>query len=289
MSWIKLDLEFDDLIVMLTAKKCNASSITVYGGLVALWKLADRMLQDSNELTGYTADDLNRKIGIENFCQSLPGKWIDLSGDWVKLPNYLESNGPTQRERELNKRRVSRYRCNAPTITKSISKRNGESVTSSISISNIDLKEKEKPKKRQPKKLVEEESPLWPGCSMLRLSEREYQLALANYSKNRWPVSWLDHAITEVDLWLCGETTAAIKARGSKTHLKQLYATWVLEKAQKRASLATTSTGRQALPMHPSHKPFIKEAPKTSAEIEAEKRAAEKMVEKFRVGVKEIA
>lgn len=290
MSWIKIDIEIDDPIVMLVAKKCNASSITVYGAMVALWKLADRILKDSNELTGYTAEDLNRKIGIENFCESLPEKWIDLTGEWVKLPNYLESNGPTQRARELNKRRVNRYRRNAPTITKRGGDCNAESVTSSISIStsNIDLKEKESQKTPKPKKPTIEPSPVWNGCTWFRLSAREHQLAKATYAKNGWPLSWLDHAIAEVELWLCSEGAQAIKARKSKTHLKQLYATWAVEKAGKRESLSLANGSQRKAIAHPSHKPFAKEPQKSRAEIEIEKKKAAETVERFGLEIKEI-
>lgn len=270
MSWIKFRTTLiDDGRVTLALRKCSASRSAIVGALVTLWALADSQADEEGVLFGWSAEDIDRKVEIENFCKSLPPCWIDLSGEFVKLPLYHEHNGPTAKVRAQAQKRNKRLRSR-------------DAVSVSASNSNSNNKKKEKGV------TVEATSSVWPGCSMLRLSEREYQLALANYSKNRWPMSWLDHAIAEVELWLCGETTAAIKARRSKTHLKQLYATWVLEKAQKRASLAATSAGRQSVPMHPSHKPFIKEAPKTSAELELEKRAALKTVEQFAIKIQEI-
>lgn len=273
MSWIKFRTNLiDDGRVTLALRRCSVSRSAIVGALVTLWALADSQADDDGVLFGWSAEDIDRKVEIENFCRSLPPCWIDLSGEFVKLPCYQEHNGST-----------AKVRAQAQKRNKTLRSRDAVSVSASNSNSNNKKKEK-----GVPVEVRSEALSVWPGCSQFRLSEREYQLALANYSKNRWPGNWLDHAITEVDLWLCGETTAAIKARRSKTHLKQLYATWVLEKAQKRASLAATSAGRQSVPMHPSHKPFIKEAPKTSAELELEKRAALKTVEQFAIKIQEI-
>ena len=99
-----------------------------------LWSLADEHADDNGILHGYTKHDIDEEIGVENFCDSLPSEWIDLTGEWVKLPEYLEHNGSTAKKRANTQKRVSKSRrnkdekqtlqkiqmCNAPSVTLSI-------------------------------------------------------------------------------------------------------------------------------------------------------------------------
>ncbi len=81
------------------------TNVTAVGSLVALWSLADTHADEDGLLYGYTAEDVNRAIGIDNFVEMLPDDWIDLSGPFVQLPEYQVHNGENAKKRAQDQKR----------------------------------------------------------------------------------------------------------------------------------------------------------------------------------------
>jgi hypothetical protein len=141
-EWIKFRKSLlRDGRVLYAKRRCNASSVTVIGGLVTLWSIADDFADENGLLFGYTKEDINRQIGIENFCESLPEDWIDLSGEFVKIPNYQEHNGATAKKRAVTQKRVQKHRnlkrkCNAKKVTKALPEKKRKEVKDISNISN---------------------------------------------------------------------------------------------------------------------------------------------------------
>lgn len=290
MSWIKFRTSLiRDGRVTLASRKCGVSRSAIIGALVTLWSLADEQCDEHGSMFGWSAEDLDREIGIENFCKSLPPCWIDLSGEFVKLPEYQEHNGSTAKKRALNQKRALASRV-----------RNAESAMDSSLISNNKKKKKgvpdHDPDFDEVPPLVEPKvkppaptpSPIAEGCKWFRISDDERGLVAAHYAKERWPLNWIQHAILEVDLWLDSAGREAVKARKNPTHFRQLYATWVIEKALKRAGIVTSSNGGSGM-SHPSRKPFNPEKPKSKAEIEAARLEAQRVLQEVNLKAKEIA
>lgn len=123
--WIKMRTHLkDDGRVRILKRKCNASTVTVCGALYFLWSLADAHADENGVIHGYKKEDIDELVELENFCESLPSEWMDLSGEYVKLPNYLEHNGSTAKKRATTQKRVSKLRrekksCNAASVTPS--------------------------------------------------------------------------------------------------------------------------------------------------------------------------
>lgn len=110
-EWIKFRHSLvRDGRVKIVSRKCHADVTSILGGLVTLWCLADEHADENGYLFGYTKEDLNVEIGIENFCESLPDCWIDLTGEFIKLPNYQEHNGTTGKKRAQDAKRQKDYR-----------------------------------------------------------------------------------------------------------------------------------------------------------------------------------
>lgn len=81
------------------------------GGLVKLWCYADTHIDENNALQ-MGAEDINRVIGIDGFCDIAPADWlvIEDSDSSVKLPNYQTHNGVESRRRDQTAIRMQRYR-----------------------------------------------------------------------------------------------------------------------------------------------------------------------------------
>ncbi len=110
-DWIKFRRSLiKDGRVRVASRKCHANTVTVLGGIVTLWCLGDEQADENGELYGYTTDDINSEIGIDGFCESLPSDWIDVSGDWVILPNYQQHNGTSAKNRAQAKDRQTAKR-----------------------------------------------------------------------------------------------------------------------------------------------------------------------------------
>lgn len=110
--WIKVCTGYFpiDGRLLAVSRQCHASPVTAFGGLVALWCLGDGQADAEGCLFGYTAADVNAYVGIPGFCEALPDCWIDLSGQWVKLPKYQEHNGSTGKTRAQAFSRQRRHR-----------------------------------------------------------------------------------------------------------------------------------------------------------------------------------
>jgi len=89
-----------------------------------MWSLADDYADENGVLIGYTKEALDAEIGLKNFCEALPCEWIDLTGEWVKLPEYQDHNGNTAKRRAADQKRKKTVRtlsakCPQPKRTKS--------------------------------------------------------------------------------------------------------------------------------------------------------------------------
>lgn len=112
-AWIKVRTALPtDGRLRIVSRKCHASTVTCFGALVTLWCLADTHTDENGVLTGYTADDVDALVSIPGFCNSLPTDWIDLSGEFVKLPNYQQHNGSTGKSRSQAAKRQTLSRSN---------------------------------------------------------------------------------------------------------------------------------------------------------------------------------
>jgi len=80
------------------------------GALATLWCLADQHATPDGMLFGYLPEDIDRMIGLPGFCKSLPADWIDLTGEWVKLPEYQAHNGTTAKSRAVDQKRKAASR-----------------------------------------------------------------------------------------------------------------------------------------------------------------------------------
>lgn len=77
----------------------------VLGALVIFWCLADEHADENGELFGWSFDEMDGLVGINGFCSALPECWIDMSGEWVKCPEFLEHNGSTAKRRAEDTKR----------------------------------------------------------------------------------------------------------------------------------------------------------------------------------------
>jgi len=110
-DWIKVRTVLPtDGRLRIASRKCHASTVTVFGALVTLWCLADSHANENGELIGYTADDIDTLVELPGFCASLPTDWLDISGEFVKLPNYQEHNDSTGKSRALATKRQKAHR-----------------------------------------------------------------------------------------------------------------------------------------------------------------------------------
>lgn len=121
-EWIKFRTSLiKDGRVRISAKamglKSNAGSVTVIGALVTLWCLADQQADEDGVLYGYEVEDIDELVGINSFCESLHSDWIDITGEWVKLPDFQEHNGQSAKKRAQTARRAAKHRKNVKSVT----------------------------------------------------------------------------------------------------------------------------------------------------------------------------
>ncbi|KLD65446.1 hypothetical protein [Dyella japonica] len=122
--WIKLRTKLPkDGRLKIVSRKCHVSTVTVVGALVTLWCLADQHADEFGELYGYTTDDVDAEVGVPGFCEALPSEWVDVSGEWVKLPDYQEHNGTTGKSRAQATKRKRNERAATPVASESRSER----------------------------------------------------------------------------------------------------------------------------------------------------------------------
>ena len=245
MSWIKMRTSLiTDGRVKKIRRLCSCSKAEVIGGLTILWSIADMHAAEDGVLRGYSMADINEEIGINNFCESLPSDWIEVSGDDLKLPKYTEHNGTTTKTRLANQERKKKERSKekvqvSQEVVTNVTEVSRKIVTPSLLLSSSLILSKD----LNNKEIVKvETSPLWPGCEFLRMSEVEAGTVLAHYEKNNYPVELLDKAAQVLDDWLGSTGKEAIKARKQKTHYRRMWADWVLESAQKLHKVSNPQT-----------------------------------------------
>jgi len=143
-NWIKFRTSLiRDGRVKLASRNSNAKCVTVIGGLVTLWSLADEHADDEGLLLGWSVADVNSYLEIENFCESLPEDWIDLSGEFVKVPQYQEHNGSTGKNRAQAAKRSAAYRSrNASSVTGASPRIEKNRIDKNINIKKKNTKKK---------------------------------------------------------------------------------------------------------------------------------------------------
>lgn len=110
-DWIKVRVKLpSDGRIKIASRSCHASTVTTFGALVTLWCLGDAHADQNGVLVGYTEADIDELVCVPGFCKALPAEWIDLSGEFVKLPEYQEHNGQTAKTRAQATKRKRRER-----------------------------------------------------------------------------------------------------------------------------------------------------------------------------------
>lgn len=93
-----------------TERDITRDETLLLGALIRLWMYADSHIRDDNVLT-ITLDEINEIVGVENFAQCLPTDWLQIiDADHVELPDFLEHNGTSARQRKNNAKRQANHR-----------------------------------------------------------------------------------------------------------------------------------------------------------------------------------
>ena len=122
-GWIKIDKDLAETIRFRRVVRrlrdgsnalrsvTDALAVTVVlGALQRLWIYADSHIRDDNTLD-ITLDEINEIVGVDGFAQALPADWLQvIEADQVKLTDFLEHNGSSEKHRRDNARRQSAYR-----------------------------------------------------------------------------------------------------------------------------------------------------------------------------------
>lgn len=129
-DWIKIRTSLvRDGRVRIVSRKCHAPNASVVGALVTLWCLADEHSDENGSLFGWTKEDIDQFVELPGFCDSLPSDWIDLSGEFVNLPNYQEHNGQTAKSRAQASKRQKLSRSQRDKSVTREEKRREENIT----------------------------------------------------------------------------------------------------------------------------------------------------------------
>lgn len=91
---------------------CDDSFVTtlVIGALARFWTYADSHITDDNTLA-ITLDEIDDLVGVQGFAKALPADWLQvIDADNVKLPDFLEHNGTSAKQRKDAARRQATYR-----------------------------------------------------------------------------------------------------------------------------------------------------------------------------------
>jgi hypothetical protein len=124
-GWIKFDKELPESIrirrVVRKLKESNAlrgvtdrnEALLVtqcIGALVRLWIYADSHIDNDNRIVA-TFDEIDDLVGLPGFASSLPGDWlVRVDEETVELPDFLEHNGSSAKQRRDNAQRQARWR-----------------------------------------------------------------------------------------------------------------------------------------------------------------------------------
>ena len=257
-DWIKLRTSlFKDGRVLKVSRDCHALPVTVLGALAALWSLGDQYADSDGTIHGWTSTDFDREIGIDGFCESLPEEWIDLSGESIKLPKYIEHNGSTGKKRALDRRRKKLERETS---------RSQRDKFRTPSNSNSNSKEDNKKSGESPSEI-----PIWEGCEFFRMGAHEAELVKAKYREKGWDLKLIRWTIQAVDNWLGSEGAEAKKQRRLKTsHHRQLYQPHHMTRGEElRAKSSKPLNG----PQHPSQKLYRPDQVASTGKIDNATRA----------------
>lgn len=231
-EWIKMRGSLlKDGRVRILSRKLGTNVPSAVGHLFAFWWIADEFAGDDGVLHGWTKEDVDHEVGRKGFCEMLPSCWVDLSGEYVQMPNYTQHNGKTTKVRLLDKERKARQR--------KAGRKSDICPTESGTLSPSPSSSKSLIKKEnsQAAKLFEP-APVWPGCENLRLTQAQHKQAEAWYQKRNLSPEVFAAAIEETDLWLGQDTARAKQARKSHTQ-RILYQGWVVERATKKVQAIT--------------------------------------------------
>lgn len=127
-GWVKLDKELpqsirfqrvmrklrasNDSNALLDVTRCDDAllqSVTL-GALARVWFYADSHIDDDNTLEA-TADEIDALVGVPGFASALPPEWLVILPDGrIQLPDFLEKNGTSAKQRKDGARRQAEFR-----------------------------------------------------------------------------------------------------------------------------------------------------------------------------------
>lgn len=127
-GWLKIDKDLPDAMrfrrVVRAVRNANNALCSVtgdgeqlwvtitLGAITRLWGYADSHIGDDNVLA-VSLDEINELVGVKGFAQALPAEWlVVIDPDHVQLPDFLEHNGTSAKQRKDNARRQATYRHN---------------------------------------------------------------------------------------------------------------------------------------------------------------------------------
>ncbi len=122
-GWIKFEKELPKTVRFLrllkayrnalrgvTERDVTGDASLMLGALLQLWSYADSHIGDDNVLA-ITLDEINEIVGVQHFAQSLPTDWLKvIDADHVELPDFLEHNGTSARQRKNAAKRQANHR-----------------------------------------------------------------------------------------------------------------------------------------------------------------------------------
>jgi hypothetical protein len=93
-----------------TDRDVTRDETLLLGALIRLWMYADSHIRDDNTLV-ITCDEIDEIVGVAGFANSLPTEWlVVLDSERVELPDFLEHNGTSARQRKNNAARQASFR-----------------------------------------------------------------------------------------------------------------------------------------------------------------------------------
>ena len=124
-GWIRIDkglpesIRFKRVVRRLKESNAlrNAGDVTetllvtaCLGAIAKLWIYADSHIADDNRIDA-TFDEIDDLVGIPGFAASLPSDWlVKVDDETVELPDFLEHNGTSAKNRSDNARRQAEWR-----------------------------------------------------------------------------------------------------------------------------------------------------------------------------------
>lgn len=233
-DWIKFRKKLlKDGRVISLSRLCHAPRVTVIGALVTLWCIADDYAEENGLLPGYTADDINTEVGIENFAQNMPPDWLTITKEGgVVLPDYQQHNGFTAKKRDQAAVRQTLSRSRHADVTKPSRRERDKSVTRG--------EEKRREKKREEDKSTDSNESCAQGNepptrkNFVPPTLEEVTAFCLERKNSVDPQRWFDHYTANG--WMVGKT----KMKDWKAAVR----TWERNGIQNKGSNNGTSNGR---------------------------------------------